>query len=188
MRQQEMENKEPMDQSPEETVEAPAPEAAEAQEPAPEEEAPQPAGEAEKLQEALREKEDQYLRLLAEYDNYRKRSQKEKESLYTDIRSETVEKFLPVYDNLERALAQETQDAAFKKGVEMTMNQLVSVMEKLGVVSFGAAGEAFDPQLHNAVMHVEDEALGENVIAEVFQKGFKVGEKVVRFAMVKVAN
>lgn len=188
MRQQEMENKEPMDQSPEETVEAPAPEAAEAQEPTPEEEAPQPAGEAEKLQEALREKEDQYLRLLAEYDNYRKRSQKEKESLYTDIRSETVEKFLPVYDNLERALAQETQDAAFKKGVEMTMNQLVSVMEKLGVVSFGAAGEAFDPQLHNAVMHVEDEALGENVIAEVFQKGFKVGDKVVRFAMVKVAN
>lgn len=188
MRQQEMENKEPMDQSPEETVEAPAPEAAEAQEPTPEEEAPQPAGEAEKLQEALREKEDQYLRLLAEYDNYRKRSQKEKDNLYTEIRSETVEKFLPVYDNLERALAQETQDAAFKKGVEMTMNQLVSVMEKLGVESFGAAGDHFDPQLHNAVMHIEDESLGENVIAEVFQKGFKVGEKVVRFAMVKVAN
>lgn len=136
----------------------------------------------------LKTANDKYLRLMAEYDNYRKRSQKEKESLYTDIRSETVEKFLPVYDNLERALAQETQDAAFKKGVEMTMNQLVSVMEKLGVVSFGAAGEVFDPQLHNAVMHVEDEALGENVIAEVFQKGFKVGDKVVRFAMVKVAN
>ena len=136
----------------------------------------------------LADEQDKYLRLAAEYDNYRKRSQKEKESLYTDIRSETVEKFLPVYDNLERALAQETQDAAFKKGVEMTMNQLVSVMEKLGVVSFGAAGEVFDPQLHNAVMHVEDEALGENVIAEVFQKGFKVGDKVVRFAMVKVAN
>ena len=138
--------------------------------------------------EELKGANDRYLRLLAEYDNYRKRSQKEKDNLYTEIRSETVEKFLPVYDNLERALAQETQDAAFKKGVEMTMNQLVSVMEKLGVVSFGAAGEAFDPQLHNAVMHVEDEALGENVIAEVFQKGFKVGEKVVRFAMVKVAN
>lgn len=140
------------------------------------------------LAKSLADEQDKYLRLAAEYDNYRKRSQKEKESLYTDIRSETVEKFLPVYDNLERALAQETQDAAFKKGVEMTMNQLVSVMEKLGVVSFGAAGEAFDPQLHNAVMHVEDEALGENVIAEVFQKGFKVGDKVVRFAMVKVAN
>ena len=142
----------------------------------------------EQLAKMVSDASDKYLRLAAEYDNYRKRSQKEKESLYTDIRSETVEKFLPVYDNLERALAQETQDAAFKKGVEMTMNQLVSVMEKLGVVSFGAAGEVFDPQLHNAVMHVEDEALGENVIAEVFQKGFKVGEKVVRFAMVKVAN
>ena len=148
----------------------------------PEEAKQQEASEFEKAQQALAQEHDSYLRLAAEYDNYRKRSQKEKESLYTDIRSETV------YDNLERALAQETQDAAFKKGVEMTMNQLVSVMEKLGVVSFGAAGEAFDPQLHNAVMHVEDEALGENVIAEVFQKGFKVGEKVVRFAMVKVAN
>ena len=152
----------------------------------PEEAKQQEASEFEKAQQALAQEHDSYLRLAAEYDNYRKRSQKEKESLYTDIRSETVEKFLPVYDNLERAL--ETQDAAFKKGVEMTMNQLVSVMEKLGVVSFGAAGEAFDPQLHNAVMHVEDEALGENVIAEVFQKGFKVGDKVVRFAMVKVAN
>ena len=148
----------------------------------------QEASECEKAQQALAQEHDSYLRLAAEYDNYRKRSQKEKDNLYTEIRSETVEKFLPVYDNLERALAQETQDAAFKKGVEMTMNQLVSVMEKLGVESFGAAGDHFDPQLHNAVMHIEDESLGENVIAEVFQKGFKVGEKVVRFAMVKVAN
>ena len=107
----------------------------------PEEAKQQEASEFEKAQQALAQEHDSYLRLAAEYDNYRKRSQKEKESLYTDIRSETVEKFLPVYDNLERALAQETQDAAFKKGVEMTMNQLVSVMEKLGVVSFGAAGE-----------------------------------------------
>ena len=148
----------------------------------------QEASEFEKAQQALAQEHDSYLRLAAEYDNYRKRSQKEKDNLYTEIRSETVEKFLPVYDNLERALAQETQDAAFKKGVEMTMNQLVTVMEKLGVESFGAAGDHFDPQLHNAVMHIEDESLGENVIAEVFQKGFKVGEKVVRFAMVKVAN
>ena len=148
----------------------------------------QEASEFEKAQQALAQEHDSYLRLAAEYDNYRKRSQKEKDNLYTEIRSETVEKFLPVYDNLERALAQETQDAAFKKGVEMTMNQLVSVMEKLGVESFGAAGDHFDPQLHNAVMHIEDESLGENVIAEVFQKGFKVGEKVVRFAMVQVAN
>lgn len=148
----------------------------------------QEASEFGKAQQALAQEHDSYLRLAAEYDNYRKRSQKEKDNLYTEIRSETVEKFLPVYDNLERALAQETQDTAFKKGVEMTMNQLVSVMEKLGVESFGAAGDHFDPQLHNAVMHIEDESLGENVIAEVFQKGFKVGEKVVRFAMVKVAN
>ena len=148
----------------------------------------QEASEFGKAQQALAQEHDSYLRLAAEYDNYRKRSRKEKDNLYTEIRSETVEKFLPVYDNLERALAQETQDAAFKKGVEMTMNQLVSVMEKLGVESFGAAGDHFDPQLHNAVMHIEDESLGENVIAEVFQKGFKVGEKVVRFAMVKVAN
>ena len=131
---------------------------------------------------------DNYLRLAAEYDNYRRRTAKERESTYTDAKSDTVGSFLPVYDNLERAMNQQTEDAAYKKGVEMTMNQLVSVMEKLGVVSFGAAGEAFDPQLHNAVMHIEDESLGENVIAEVFQKGFKVGEKVVRFAMVKVAN
>ena len=154
----------------------------------PEDAKQQEASEFEKAQQALAQEHDSYLRLAAEYDNYRKRSQKEKDNLYTEIRSETVEKFLPVYDNLERALAQETQDTAFKKGVEMTMNQLVSVMEKLGVESFGAAGDHFDPQLHNAVMHIEDESLGENVIAEVFQKGFKVGEKVVRFAMVKVAN
>ena len=154
----------------------------------PEDAKQQEASEFGKAQQALAQEHDSYLRLAAEYDNYRKRSQKEKDNLYTEIRSETVEKFLPVYDNLERALAQETQDAAFKKGVEMTMNQLVSVMEKLGVESFGAAGDHFDPQLHNAVMHIEDESLSENVIAEVFQKGFKVGEKVVRFAMVKVAN
>ena len=136
----------------------------------------------------LAAEKDKYLRLLAEYDNYRKRSQKEKDELYTVIRSETVGKFLPVYDNLERALNQQTADEAYKKGVELTMNQLVGVMEKLGVTGFGEAGESFDPTIHNAVMHIEDEAFGENVIAEVFQKGFRVGEKIVRFAMVKVAN
>ena len=177
------ESQQPVDQ----TIDAPQAEEAAAQQP----EAPAEAAKPSELDQAkadLAKEHDNYLRLAAEYDNFRKRSQKEKDNLYTEIRSETVEKFLPVYDNLERALAQETQDAAFKKGVEMTMNQLVSVMEKLGVESFGAAGDHFDPQLHNAVMHIEDESLGENVIAEVFQKGFKVGEKVVRFAMVKVAN
>ena len=140
------------------------------------------------VKEQLAKEHDGYLRLAAEYDNFRKRSQKEKDDLYTVIKAETVGKFLPVYDNLERALAQETADEAYKKGVEMTMTQLVKVMEGLGVTSFGEIGEAFDPARHNAVMHVEEEGLGENVIAEVFQKGFLVGEKVIRFAMVKVAN
>ena len=140
------------------------------------------------VKEQLAKEHDGYLRLAAEYDNFRKRSQKEKDDLYTVIKAETVGKFLPVYDNLERALAQETADEAYNTGVEMTMNQLVKVMEGLGVTSFGEIGEAFDPARHNAVMHVEEEGLGENVIAEVFQKGFLVGEKVIRFAMVKVAN
>ena len=140
------------------------------------------------LEEQLAQEHDNYLRLYAEYDNFRKRSARERDALYTQIRAETVEKFLPVYDNLERALAQETADEAFKKGVEMTMNQLKTILEALGVKVFGEAGERFDPALHNAVMHCEDETLGENVIAEVFQKGFSVGEKVVRFAMVRVAN
>ena len=149
------------------------------------------SGADEKLREAeqkLAAEHDGYLRLAAEYDNFRKRSQREKDGIYADARAATVEKFLPVYDNLERALSQQTTDEAFKKGVEMTMNQLTNVFEALGVKAFGTAGETFDPALHNAVMHCEDEALGENVIAEVFQKGFTLGDKVVRFAMVKVAN
>ena len=144
--------------------------------------------ELEQLQKKLDDEHDARLRLAAEYDNYRKRSQKERDNLYTDIRSETVAKFLPVYDNLERALAGETADTAYKKGVEMTMNELKKIMKGLGVEEFGEQGEAFDPQKHNAVMHVEDDTLEDNVVAEVFQKGFRVGEKVVRFAMVKVAN
>ncbi len=137
---------------------------------------------------SLAASEDKYLRLLAEYDNFRKRSQKEKDELYTVIRAETVSRFLPVYDNLERALNQPTADDAYKRGVEMTMGGLIEVLEKLGVEIFGDVGDPFDPNMHNAVMHCEDEALGENVLAEVFQKGFRLGEKVVRFAMVRVAN
>ena len=131
---------------------------------------------------------DSYLRLAADYDNFRKRSQKEKEQLYTMGKSDAVEKLLPVYDNLERALNQPTEDAAYKKGVEMTMTQLVGILNGLGVEIFGEAGETFDPNLHNAVMHIDDENLGENTISQVFQKGFKLGEKIVRFAMVQVAN
>ena len=131
---------------------------------------------------------DAHLRLAADYDNFRKRSQKEKEQLYTMGKSDAVEKLLPVYDNLERALNQPTEDAAYKKGVEMTMTQLVGILNGLGVEIFGEAGETFDPNLHNAVMHIDDENLGENTISQVFQKGFKLGEKIVRFAMVQVAN
>ena len=131
---------------------------------------------------------DAHLRLAADFDNFRKRSQKEKEQLYTMGKSDAVEKLLPVYDNLERALNQPTEDAAYKKGVEMTMTQLVGILNGLGVEIFGEAGDTFDPNMHNAVMHIEDESLGENTIAQVFQKGFKIGEKIVRFAMVQVAN
>lgn len=138
--------------------------------------------------EELKGANDRYLRLLAEYDNYRKRSQKEKDSLYADVKSDTVAKFLPVYDNLVRALAQSTEDEAYRKGVEMIMTQFNTTLEKLGATRIESLGQKFDPSLHNAVMHVEDEEKGENEIVEVFQEGFMMGEKVIRFAMVKVAN
>ena len=144
--------------------------------------------ELEKAKEAQAKEHEQYLRLAAEYDNFRKRTQREKDGIYQDAVADTAKKFLPVYDNLERALKNETADEAYKKGVEMTMNELVKIMNGIGINAFGEAGEAFDPQRHNAVMHIEDESLGENVIAEVFQTGFAMGEKVIRFAMVKVAN
>ena len=131
---------------------------------------------------------DAHLRVAAEFDNFRKRTVKEKEASYGNGKADAVAKILPIYDNLERALNQETTDAAYKKGVEMTMNELVKIFTGLGVEIFGNVGDEFDPNLHNAVMHVDNEELGENVIAQVFQKGFKIGEKVVRFAMVQVAN
>ena len=131
---------------------------------------------------------DAHLRLAAEYDNFRKRSQKEKDASYTNGKASTLEKLLPVYDNLERAVNQPTEDLAYKKGVEMTMTQLVKIFSDLGVEIYGEVGEVFDPNLHNAVMHIESEELEENTISQVFQKGFKIGEKVVRFAMVQVAN
>lgn len=131
---------------------------------------------------------DKYLRLCAEYDNFRKRSQRERDSLYADIKADTLKKFLPVYDNLVRALDQPTADEAYRRGVEMIMAQFNSTMEKLGVSEIESLGKKFDPSLHNAVMHVEDAEKGENEIVEVFQKGFRMGDKVIRFAMVKVAN
>ena len=140
------------------------------------------------FEEKYNAERDAHLRLAAEYDNFRKRTVKEKEASYGNGKADAVAKMLPVYDNLERALNQETSDAAYKKGVEMTMNELVKIFTSLGVEIFGNAGDEFDPNLHNAVMHIDSEELGENVIAQVFQKGFKIGDKVVRFAMVQVAN
>ena len=131
---------------------------------------------------------DAHLRIAAEFDNFRKRTIKEKEASYGNGKADAVAKMLPVYDNLERALNQSTEDAAYKKGVEMTMAELVKIFTSLGVEIFGEKGDAFDPNLHNAVMHIDDETLAENSIAMVFQKGFKIGDKVVRFAMVQVAN
>ena len=153
------------------------------------------AEEAVAVEEPVNEYKEKYerehealLRLAAEYDNFRKRSAKEKDASYTNGKADTLAKLLPVYDNLERALNQPTEDAAYKKGVEMTMQGLVKIFTGLGVEIFGSVGDSFDPNLHNAVMHIENEELGENTIAAVFQKGFKLGEKIVRFAMVQVAN
>ena len=147
-----------------------------------------PAEEIDPWEEKYNAEHDAYLRLAADYDNFRKRTIKEKEQSYGNGKADAVEKLLPVYYNLERALNQPTQDEAYKKGVEMTMTQLVGIFTGLGVEIFGNVGDPFDPNLHNAVMHTEDETLGENVICQVFQKGFKLGEKIVRFAMVQVAN
>lgn len=149
------------------------------------------ARESEKLaakDEELAILNDKYLRICAEYDNFRKRSQKEKDSLYGDIRASVITSFLPVYDNLVRALDTKTEDEAYAKGVEMIMNQFNTTLEKLGAEEIPALGETFDPTIHNAVMHVDDETKGENEIVEVFQKGFKIGDKIIRFSMVKVAN
>ena len=140
------------------------------------------------LEAQLAAEHDAYLRLAAEYDNFRKRTAKERESIYTDAKADTIGKFLPVIDNLDRAMAQETADEAYKKGVELTMTGLQEILQGMGVTAFGQAGEPFDPNLHNAVMHKEDESLGESVLCEVYQAGYKVGDKVIRHAMVVVAN
>ena len=131
---------------------------------------------------------DMYLRLAAEFDNFRKRTVKEKEASYGNGKADTLAKLLPVYDNLERALNQPTEDAAYKKGVELTMAEFEKIFTSLGVEVFGAPGDEFNPELHNAIMHTEDPELGENTISMVFQKGARIGDKVIRFAMVQVAN
>ena len=161
------------------------------------EETAQPEAEAEVVEETVEvnpweekynTEHDAHLRLAAEYDNFRKRTIKEKDAAYGNGKAGAVEKLLPVYDNLERAVNQPCTDEAYKKGVEMTMTELVNIFTGLGVEIFGNVGDEFDPNIHNAVMHVDNEELGENTISMVFQKGFKIGDKVVRFAMVQVAN
>lgn len=143
----------------------------------------------EKLAGQLASLNDQHLRLAAEYDNYRKRTTKEKETIYQDAKMDTIAKFLEVYDNLERAVTQAgDEDNVHKKGMEMIFHQLQGILEKLGVTVIDPAGQPFDPERHNAVMHVDDENLGENVVAQVFQKGFLLGDRVIRFAVVQVAN
>ena len=154
----------------------------------PETEAVEDAVELNPWEEKYNAEHDAHLRLAAEYDNFRKRTIKEKDAAYGNGKAGAVEKLLPVYDNLERAVNQPCTDEAFKKGVEMTMTELVNIFTGLGVEIFGNVGDEFDPNIHNAVMHVDNEELGENTISMVFQKGFKIGDKVVRFAMVQVAN
>ena len=132
---------------------------------------------------------DQYARLGAEYDNYRKRTTKEKDNIYQDAKADTIKAFLAVYDNLERAAAAEGgEDSPHKKGLEMIFAQYRKILEDLGVTEIRAKGQPFDPNIHNAVMHIDDENLGENVVAQVFQAGFKMGDKVIRYAIVQVAN
>ena len=132
---------------------------------------------------------DQFVRLTAEYENYRKRTAKEKDSLYQDARADTIREFLAVYDNLERACAAEgDDDSPHKKGLIMIFHQYQEILKKLGVEEIQAQGQPFDPEAMNAVMHVDDENLGENVVAQVFQAGFRLGDKVVRHAIVQVAN
>ncbi len=142
----------------------------------------------EELAKLLTEENDKYLRLCAEYDNYRKRTAREKEGIYGDAKADTIRPFLEVYDNLRRAADGLTEQDPHKQGFEMIVKQFLTVLEGLGVTPIDAAGQPFDPQRHNAVMHVEDENLAENTVAEVFQEGFIMGDKVLRFAMVKVAN
>ena len=153
----------------------------------PEPEAAEEPSEVEKLKASLAETNDKYMRMLAEYDNYRRRSQKERESIYTDVRADTVTKFLPVYDNLSRAAQHETDDDT-RKGVEAIFSQLKTILEGLGVTEIPAVGKKFDPAFHEALLHIDDEKYGEGEIVLELEKGFKLGDKVLRYAKVQVAN
>ena len=201
------ETKRPAEETPEEPKEVPQEEAP------PAEEAPETAEKAEKAAKGRKKKEktytltreqmeaaelaakqlesvkDQFVRLTAEYDNYRKRTAKEKDSLYQDAKADTIREFLAVYDNLERAVSTEgDEDSPHKKGLKMIFHQYQEILKKLGVTEIEAQGAPFDPEKHNAVMHIDDENFGENVVSQVFQAGFMLGDKVIRHAIVQVAN
>ena len=203
------ETKQPAEETPEEPKEQPQEEAP----PAEEKGAAESAEKAEKAPKGKKKKEktytltqaqmeaaelaakqlesvkDQFVRLTAEYDNYRKRTAKEKDNLYQDAKADTIKEFLAVYDNLERAVATEgDEDSPHKKGLEMIFHQYQEILKKLGVTEIEAQGQPFDPEKHNAVMHIDDENLGENVVSQVFQAGFLLGDKVIRHAIVQVAN
>lgn len=172
----------------EETTETPAEENEAEQGEVLTEEQPEEVDETEKLRQELAQSKDQYLRLMAEYDNFRKRSAKERLEITESAKGSAVEEILPILDNFERALQTETEDQAYKQGVEMIFKQFSDVMTKLGVEVIDPVGETFDPNIANAVNQIEDPELGENVVAQVFQKGYRIGSKVVRYAMVVVAN
>ena len=181
----------PEEPAEETAADAPAPEEGET---APEEAEPAPTAEellaarTEELQKELAVEKDKYLRLAAEYDNYRKRSARERDNIYADVKADTITRLLPVFDNLARALAHPTADEAYRKGVEMTMNQFLDTLKAMGVTPIEALGQTFDPNLHHAVMHTEDPEKGEQEVVAEFQKGFRCGDKVIRFSMVQVAN
>ena len=174
--------KTPPEQQPEEK----APEAEQEQQTAaPAEEAPT---KEQQLQKALDDKNDQFLRLCA-YDNFRKRSQKERQDIYAASRADVIKELLPILDNFDRAVVNsEANFEDYKKGIDLIFSQFKQLLEKNGVESYGEEGDTFDPNIHNAVMSVEDESLGENVIAQVFTKGYKLGDRIIREAVVKVAN
>lgn len=143
--------------------------------------------EIEELKAKLTEYDDKYLRMAAEYDNFRRRSREEKDAIYENAMADTVKELLPIIDNLDRA-ASYTDGAQVLEGLKITAKSTASIFEKLGVEEFGKVGDTFDPNLHNAVLHIDDDSFGEGEIVEVFQKGYKKGKHIIRFAMVKTAN
>ena len=151
-------------------------------------ETPQEQTEEEKLTAELAETKDKYLRLMAEYDNYRKRTAKQIVEMSATVKGDTIAQLLPIYDNFERAANAESTDEKYKSGVEMIFNQLTEAIKKLGVEIIDPTGQPFDPNIANAVSQIEDPELGENTVAQTFQKGYKIGDRVIRYAMVVVAN